>query len=242
MKCMKTVSISDTHGFLPKITEPADIMFICGDISPLSIQFNKPAMWEWLTGDFMNWIKELPVEKVYLVAGNHDAWFEGASEAKKTELMFLSAHKLVYLENSLVHYIDNEGTSWSIFGTPYCHTFGNRPFMRTDEYMEEKFKEIPDGINFILTHDTPYDWGGQDQILETVRWSNHRLEHIGNKPLANRLREIQFDWCFHGHIHSSWHDPETIDDPKAGFVVNVSYCNEDYTGTYDPLYLTHYKK
>jgi predicted phosphohydrolase len=153
---MKTIAISDLHGLLPEIVEPADIMFICGDISPLHIQFNKPEMWKWLTGEFMDWIIGLPVEKVYLVAGNHDAFFEGASTSKKVELLFLSSHKLIYLENELVYYVDNDGITWSIFGTPYCHQYGNWPFMRTDEYMEEKFKEIPDEVNFILTHDAPY--------------------------------------------------------------------------------------
>lgn len=62
------------------------------------------------------------------------------------------------MENELVYYVDNDGITWSIFGTPYCHQYGNWPFMRTDEYMEEKFKEIPDEVNFILTHDTPYGW------------------------------------------------------------------------------------
>lgn len=165
---MKTIAISDLHGLLPEIVEPADIMFICGDISPLHIQFNKPEMWKWLTGEFMDWIIGLPVEKVYLVAGNHDAFFEGASTSKKVELSFLSSHKLIYLENELVYYVDNDGITWSIFGTPYCHQYGNWPFMRTDAYMEEKFKEIPDEVNFILTHDTPYGWKNQDVILELV--------------------------------------------------------------------------
>ena len=238
---MKTIAISDLHGLLPEIVEPADIMFICGDISPLHIQFNKPEMWKWLTGEFMDWIIGLPVEKVYLVAGNHDAFFEGASTSKKVELLFLSSHKLIYLENELVYYVDNDGITWSIFGTPYCHQYGNWPFMMTDAYMEEKFKEIPDEVNFILTHDTPYGWKNQDVILERPRWSNKSLEHVGNEPLANRLKEIQFAWCFHGHIHSSSHEPEAIEGENTGFVVNVSYCNESYDGIYEPLYLTHIK-
>lgn len=172
---MKTIAISDLHGLLPEIVEPADIMFICGDISPLHIQFNKPEMWKWLTGEFMDWIIGLPVEKVYLVAGNHDAFFEGASTSKKVELSFLSSHKLIYLENELVYYVDNDGITWSIFGTPYCHQYGNWPFMRTDAYMEEKFKEIPDEVNFILTHDTPTDGLGI---------SNSDLDQIGAKSYA----------------------------------------------------------
>ena len=38
---LKIVAISDMHGKLPVIKEPADIMLIAGDIVPLEIQFNK---------------------------------------------------------------------------------------------------------------------------------------------------------------------------------------------------------
>lgn len=238
---MKTIAISDLHGLLPEIVEPADIMFICGDISPLHIQFNKPEMLKWLTEDFKEWIDNLPVEKVFLIAGNHDCIFQDIPHGKLFELSRIWKYKVVYLCNDLATYLDKEGKEWTIFGTPYCHQFGNWPFMRADEYMEEKFKEIPDKVDFILTHDTPYNWGAQDLILEKPRHNNQELEHVGNKPLANRLKEIQFAWCFHGHIHSSSHEPEAIEGENTGFVVNVSYCNESYDGIYEPLYLTHIK-
>lgn len=85
---MKTIAISDLHGLLPEIVEPADIMFICGDISPLHIQFNKPEMWKWLTGEFMDWIIGLPVEKVYLVAGNHDAFLKELLRLRRLNFHF----------------------------------------------------------------------------------------------------------------------------------------------------------
>ena len=231
---MKIIAISDLHGYLPSIKEKADILCICGDISPLNIQFNKPEMLNWLHGPFMEWIKSVPVEKVYLIAGNHDAWFEGASKAKLMELQFLSSNKLVYLDNEVTHYIDDNGKLWSIFGTPYCKVFGTWPFMRTEETLVEKYAEIPDEVDIILSHDTPYGVGGQDLILETVRWSNHNLKHIGNKPLVNRLKDVKYKILFHGHIHSSSHCP---DEFGTGKVVNVSVVDESYDLVYDPYIL-----
>ena len=69
---LKISAISDLHGYLPKIDEPADIMLIAGDIMPFEIQFNKLEGKRWLENDFAEWIKELPMEEVYMVAGNHE--------------------------------------------------------------------------------------------------------------------------------------------------------------------------
>lgn len=43
---MKIIAISDLHGDLPVIDVKANIAVVAGDISPLHIQFNKPAMKE----------------------------------------------------------------------------------------------------------------------------------------------------------------------------------------------------
>ena len=69
---MKLIAISDLHGYLPTIEEQADIMLIAGDISPLDIQGTRVLMREWIEDEFIPWINELKVEKVFLVAGNHE--------------------------------------------------------------------------------------------------------------------------------------------------------------------------
>ena len=69
---MKLIAISDLHGYLPTIEEQADIMLIAGDISPLNIQGTRVLMREWIEDEFIPWINELKVEKVFLVAGNHE--------------------------------------------------------------------------------------------------------------------------------------------------------------------------
>lgn len=228
---MKICAISDLHGYLPEIEE-SDILLIAGDISPLEIQFNKPKMKIWLENDFSNWIKKLPVDKVYMVAGNHDAYFEGQSGLNITYLINQCDNKLDYLENHWTTH-DHYGKEYKIFGTPYCHIFGRWPFMRSDEYMKEKFKEIPDKIDIIISHDPPYGIGQVDQILQTIRWNNHHLEHVGNPSLSKRLHEIDFKLLVCGHIHSGDHE---VFDFRGGKVVNVSLKDENYNVTYEPFY------
>lgn len=233
MSKLKIVAISDIHGELIKITEPADIMILAGDISPTNIQFNAPQMKTWLETEFIYWIKELPVKKVFYIAGNHDSYFQGLSDTKIYMLQLLSDHKLKYLLNDTAVYKDEEGVEWSIFGTPYCHIFGSWPFMREDSYMTEAFKEIPDVVDVVISHDPPYNIGMVDMILENPRHRHNEDKHIGNKPLRERLEQISFQYNFCGHIHSGQHEPV---DFNVGKVINVSTLNENYDVWYSPYY------
>jgi Icc-related predicted phosphoesterase len=229
---LKVMAISDLHGFLPEITESADIAIIAGDTIPLQYQFNKPNSKLWLENEFAEWIIKLPVNRVFMIAGNHDAYFESLSQSNI--LAFNQAcRKLTYLKNEISHYYDNDGQLWSIFGTPYCHTFGNWPFMRSDDYMTENFKEIPDKIDIIISHDPPFACGDVDVILESPAHRAERMfKHLGNKPLRERIENVDYKLLVCGHIHSGDHNFN--EDWK---VVNVSYLNESYEPHYPPFYI-----
>lgn len=230
---LKIVAISDQHGYLPEITAPADIMLIAGDVSPLEIQFNKPKIKIWLETEFAYWIKSLPVDKVYMIAGNHDAYFEGINPMNLAEFKRHCDFKLIYLENNYVVH-RHDGNEYKIFGTPYCHIFGNWPFMRSDEYMEDKFKSIPADCDIIISHDPPYGIGQVDQILETNKYYQEDSKSLGNIPLSKRLSETNFKLLVCGHIHSGSHE---LTEFNGGNVVNVSIKNEFYKPTYKPFYI-----
>jgi Icc-related predicted phosphoesterase len=233
MNKLKIVAVSDLHGYLPEITEPADIMLIAGDISPLNIQFNKPKVKTWLETEFAYWIKSLPVDKVYMVAGNHDAYFENMNQMQLAELKTVCDFKLIYLLNDFIIHRHN-GEEYKIFGTPYCHIFGQWPFMREDWYMEKKFLSIPEECDIIISHDPPYNIGQVDQILESRRWGREVPEHVGNPPLANQLAKTKFKLLVCGHIHSGDHYPFEF---NGGVVVNVSVKDENYQPKYEPFYI-----
>lgn len=230
---LRVVAISDIHGYFPIIEEPADILLIAGDISPLEIQFNKPKMKIWLETEFAYWIKSLPVERVFLIAGNHDSYLESIS---KTNILALqqACVKLTYLKNEVCDYVDSYGQVWTIFGTPYCHIFGNWPFMRSEEYMTEKFKQIPDEVDIIISHDPPFAAGDVDVILEAPQHRAQRMfQHLGNEPLRARIENVNYKLLVCGHIHGGSHDFN--EEWKS---VNVSYLNEYYEPHYDPFYIT----
>ena len=68
---MKICAMSDLHGNLIHI-QKCDLCLIAGDVVPLNIQKNRVESIVWFFQDFLPWIKELPCEEVYMVAGNHD--------------------------------------------------------------------------------------------------------------------------------------------------------------------------
>lgn len=220
---MKICSIADLHGILPEI-EKCDTLLIAGDISPLHIQTNMPAMDYWMKKTFVNWVKQLPTDKVILVAGNHDFYLQKCGKLTISEIESLCEGKLHYLEN-ISTTIDNI----TIFGTPYCHMFGNWPFMLLDSQLEEKYLNIPDKIDIVLSHDAPY--GVSDICFDVPTHKNDR--HFGNYPLRKRLLEIDYKYCVHGHLHSSNHEWEEL---GTGKVINCSILNEDYELNYKPIY------
>ena len=221
---MKIVGISDLHGQLSGYTIPeADILCICGDISPLKFQFNIPSMDGWFKKRFIPWCQEQPVEQVYLIAGNHDKFLENRHY---TIHKYLMGTKINYIEDSLYEYADDNGKIWKIWGTPWCHIFGNWPFMRSPEFETEKFSLIPEDVDILLTHDAAYD--RNDQCF-AGRAPN---KHIGNIELANRLNEISPKLHLTGHLHSSQHKIIEYNSTKTAC---VSLLDENYNLSYKPL-------
>ena len=233
---IKIAATSDLHGYFPEMIEPADILIIAGDISPLEIQFNKPKMKIWVETEFAYWVKSLPVDRVYLIAGNHDSYLESISRSNILAMQ-QACQKLTYLKNETTHYIDNNGQLWSIFGTPYCHIFGNWPFMRSEEYMTEKFKQIPDEVDIIISHDPPFAAGDVDVILEAPQHRSQRMfQHLGNEPLKARIENVNYKLLVCGHIHGGDHNLH-----ETWKTVNVSHLNEWYKPTY-PIFYTEIEK
>lgn len=232
MSIIKVIALSDLHGVLPKINKKVDLCLIGGDISPLGIEFNMPRMSDWIFSEFTEWIKSIPAEKVILIAGNHDAWFERASSSQIYLLEKESGLK--YLKNESYTYFDDEAVEWSIFGTPYCHIFGRWPFMRDDDKLTEYFSKIPDTVDIILSHDPPYGIGLTDVILKGEYAGLSEDPHCGNSVLSGRLYNVDFKLLVFGHIHSGSHE---LTYYNKGICANVSLLDETYTEAYEPLYI-----
>lgn len=214
-------AISDLHGTLIDI-KPCDLVLICGDTVPLNIQSNSKKTYKWFQTVFKEWIDNLPCNKVLFIAGNHDLGLE--YHQKRYEKLFPEDNKVTYLCNTSYDY-----KGIKIFGTPYCKQFGHWAFNRDDSTLIKLFEEIPYNLDILMSHDAPY--GCTDVCLQQLDWISK--DHLGNMPLRNAIIEKKPKVVFHGHLHSSNHVFESLENSK---VVNCSIIDEQYNVSYSPIY------
>ena len=226
---LSVCAISDLHGYLPEI-EPCDIVCIAGDIIPLDIQANSRKSKQWFNTIFAEWINNLPCDKVFLVAGNHDFYLERHAISIKLS-KDPTKSKCVYLNNEAITYIDNEFNSWNIYGSPLTHKFGNWAFMLEDSGLTKEYQNIPDNIDILICHDTPsYKNLG---MLPCSRWNNKPID-AGNKPLAKIIEERQPKYVFCGHLHLCISKYDKIGESN---IYNVSLLDNNYKLNQLPTYI-----
>ena len=221
---MKICAISDLHGHLPEI-DSCDLVLICGDIVSLRSQQYPKSCKKWYTKVFQPWVDSLPCDKVLFIPGNHEVGVEGHEEEYKK--LFGPHDKATVLFHESYEYLGNDGETYKIFGTPYCKIFGNWAYMRTNSDLKEKFSEIPEGLDILLTHDAPF--GVSDILLQDGYYTG---EHIGNKPLAEAILQKAPKIVCHGHLHSTSREFEELGYSK---VINCSIKDEHYNPIYDPI-------
>ena len=224
---MKVCVTSDLHGYLPEI-EPCELLLICGDIVSLKHQRYSKSCKQWYTKVFQPWIDSLPCDKVLFIPGNHEVGVEGHEDEYRK--LFSPTNKATILLHDYYEYLSNNGVVYKIFGTPYCKIFGNWAFMRTNSDLKEKFSEIPEGLDILLTHDVAY--GYADQSLQDIGYGTDT--HFGTVELRDAILEKKPKYHFSGHIHTANHNLIMIGDTKH---YNVSYVDETYIPTFKPLYI-----
>lgn len=220
--------MSDLHGYLPKL-EPCDVVLICGDIVPLKYQSDSELAYDWYEDNFKEWAENLKCDKVLFIAGNHECTFP--VDSKAYQRLFPENSNVTYLEDSQYDYRGLDGKTYYIYGTPWCKVFGRWAFMAPDDELGKIYSNIPKGLDILITHDQPYDYG--DVLLQKdCPWANG--DHIGNKMLLEAINNRHPRYQFNGHLHSCSHEPIDINGTTH---YNVSLKDENYQPVYKPLYL-----
>ena len=197
---MKFVTIADTHNQHNRLTLPkADVLIHAGDVS---MRGTEPEII-----DFLNWFSKQDFQYKILVAGNHDFYFERASEEQINKIL---PSNIIYLKDSGVTINDI-----SIWGSPITPWFFNWAFNRhRGEPIQRHWDMIPDNTDILITH------GPVFKVLDKTK----KGQHTGCEDLLNKINEINPKVHICGHIHEDYGTAET-----AGIkFINASVLNEKY--------------
>lgn len=236
---MKFNVISDVHGLygalnslMPK--EGADVLINAGDLTNIGERSTVEYAIQW----HINQLKYY--KHVVLIAGNHDRSFdpkfnkepnpywdmETAARLNTTKPFWLQ-DLLKSLEGTNVHYLEDSGVTidgvkfWGSPWTPWFHgTYWAFNKWRGAE-SKEVWNQIPFDTDVLITHGPPA------YILDYVDSG----EYVGCEDLDYRIKEINPQYHFFGHIH------------EAGGVVqkgttifgNASVVNANYNVVREPL-------
>ena len=235
---MKVIGISDMHGLLPdpRVFPEGDVLCVAGDISPLKAQRNLPQMISWLRKRFINWIEELPVKKVFLVAGNHDFVFENP-EFKEEAIFSLNilSDKITYLEDSVYLY-DNK----LFYGSPWV--IGPSGWAFYDKELKNIVETMPMDADVCILHQ-PLHFGNNGRVLQVPSWmigktisfpiTEEELHPSYGSTILDELAILRHPkLVLTGHVHSGNHNISKLFDTK---IANVSVLDEDYKPKYDPF-------
>ncbi len=199
--------ISDTHGQHHNLNlPPTDILIHAGDIS------KRGGLNEVL--DFLDWFVQQEATHKIFIAGNHDFFFERASEA---EVKAILPGSITYLHNSGV-----EINGLKIWGSPITPWFYDWAFNRQRGVDINKYwQRIPDDIDMLITHGPPFG------IMDRT----HRNEEVGCEDLLRKVQEIQPKLHVFGHIHEGY----GVKQLDGTTYINASVLDVKYNQVNQPI-------
>jgi Icc-related predicted phosphoesterase len=204
---LKIVLLADTHAHHRNLRLPkGEVLIHAGDISyrgeKLEIE------------DFLNWFHQQAFAHKIFIAGNHDFFFEKASQKELSQII---PDDIIYLNDSGVVI-----GGIHIWGSPITPKFYNWAFNRTrGEAIRKHWEMIPDNTDLLITHGPPY--GILDQLADET--------HIGCKDLLNRVYQLQLKAHVFGHVHESF---GCLNRWGIQFI-NACMTNENYELIHKPV-------
>lgn len=175
---MKLTIISDTHGEQDKLVRlSGDVLIHCGDMFNMFNQSDE---------DFYrmdSWFGKQDFDLVLCTGGNHD--FELQKRSSYVDSPFKNA---VYLEGS-----GHEHKGVNFFGAPWVPDLFGQAFFTKDHKLSEKWSDIPDNVDVLITHTPPAG------ILDV----SSRGLTLGCQHLLTAIERTQPTIHCFGHVHAS---------------------------------------
>jgi Icc-related predicted phosphoesterase len=220
---MKATIVSDTHTKHRELDLPGgDILIHAGDFMSSGRNLDE------LT-DFLNWIEVQDYKHKIFIAGNHDRLLEDGGEAV-INIIADAYPSVTYLQDSSVTI-----NGINFYGSPWTPEFMGWAFAtQNDAEAEEKWSQIPDNTDVLITHGPAY--GYLDEIKTPLR-PGMTPGHLGCPVLAKRIEEINPKLHICGHIHSSNGMLDGYNEVTT--YINASCLGEDYKFRNDNGYIEY---
>lgn len=207
---MRLTLLSDTHSLhhrLPPLPE-GDILIHAGDVCNHGLASE--------AYDFLAWFAAQPFKNKIFIAGNHDFFFERASD-----------EGLAVVIPPGVHYLKDSGVTiegYTFWGTPVTPRFFDWAFNRDRGHaIARHYNLIPESTDVLITHGPPAG------ILDTVARG-----HVGCEDLLEVVKRIRPQLHVFGHIHEG----AGIYEDEGTMFVNASVVDERYRLMHPPRSVT----
>ena len=233
---IKLVLISDTHNRHREILLPeGDILVCAGDFSSFGAKQE--------VVDFSEWLGSLPFKHKIVVPGNHETSFDAACHRG-------ARSRKIILDNTTVNVSSSDALGWltnchilidraleleinsrkiKFYGSPYTPEFCGWAFNSTSSELQEKWKQIPEDAEVIITHGPPL--GILDECPPDYPFYDSPGRRVGCKHLLERVLQIKPKLHVFGHIHHSYGQQNV----NGIHFVNAAICNEQYWPSNPPI-------
>lgn len=175
---MRIVIISDTHGRHRELKRlEGDVLVHCGDFCDGFMNDGS------MLADVDDWFGGLEFDTILCIGGNHDFVPERLHAEGKP--VFENA---IYLADAAY-----EVNGVSFYGTPWIPDLKRWAHFKSDEERAEKWRQIPTGIDVLITHTPPQG------ILDKPRSG----KSIGCALLRQAIDRVRPQIHCFGHVHAS---------------------------------------
>lgn len=227
MVSLRVCAISDLHGRLPATLPPADVLAIGGDIcpdfgSPFNV-VNQIRQLEWLNVTFKAWLHRVQraagIQLTVATPGNHD---------------FALFRKRAQLDPGINwHLLIDEGVTvdgLSCWGTPWVTNLRGWAFNLPETIADERFRDIPDGVDLVVSHLGPLNILDQADRPLPDGTSVGEFECTGSLALRTRIDQVCPALMVFGHIHEARGALKL----NETWFVNASVVNRRYEPVHQP--------
>lgn len=213
------VLVSDVH-LADVETPPGDVLVAAGDMTMKGTQ----EQMEWLE----RWFQRQPQARKIYVPGNHD-WEAFHSRRVIRQDVVKSARWLVDEEIHTVGNVRIYGSPWTL--CPFSGKGWGYPLF-VQSQAEEKWAEIPEGLDILITHGPPFGISDEHWITK---------QKLGDPWLRRRLQTMKQPPKVHvfGHIHSGTKITEADTTHDGILYLNAAVCDESYNPSNQILILDY---